>query len=471
MSTLALFILLMVLCSGGLFMAARLFQALDKRADQWPALWAMALGLSVLIPIMGLCLRASPMEALRPYTDSFAELVPLEPFTRPLEGAVFQSSTEGFVWSEMGLFTLGAIYLAGVIFCALRLIRGRRLVRSIVMLARTLGSQGGVEILLSRQATSPFAWSRLGRASRPFIVIPDCYARDMSPAQIEQIVRHEAAHLTRRDDEVGLGLRVLLCVCWISPFAHALFARWSEATELRCDMVVTATQSPEMRRAYAKTLMQALHIVAGRVRQYPAPAFSTPRVRTEKMRINHIMTGTRPAFKRRIDRVGLIAVAIGLSVTGTLGIAATATADTPSTKSVKAIASDIVTGRLTAKFGQSFDPFKDGKMRDHWGVDIAASIGTPIHAPAAGTIRVATDLYQNKPAYGTVVVIETENGVTTLFSHLDGYTVEEGQRVVKGELIATVGNTGRSTGPHVHIETYKDGERVDPMTVWNLSVK
>ena len=169
--------------------------------------------------------------------------------------------------------------------------------------------------------------------------------------------------------------------------------------------------------------------------------------------------------------MGLIAVAIGLSVTGTLGIAATATADTPSTKSVKAIASDIVTGRLTAKFGQSFDPFKDGKMRDHWGVDIAASIGTPIHAPAAGTIRVATDLYQNKPAYGTVVVIETENGVTTLFSHLDGYTVEEGQRVVKGELIATVGNTGRSTGPHVHIETYKDGERVDPMTVWNLSVK
>ena len=51
MSPLALFILLMVLCSGGLFMAARLFQALDKRADQWPALWAMALGLSVLIPI------------------------------------------------------------------------------------------------------------------------------------------------------------------------------------------------------------------------------------------------------------------------------------------------------------------------------------------------------------------------------------------------------------------------------------
>lgn len=187
------------------------------------------------------------------------------------------------------------------------------------------------------------------------------------------------------------------------------------------------------------------------------------------MRLTHILTGSRPAFKRGRDRLALSVAALALSVTGTFGLAATASADTPAAKTVNMISSQIVTGRLTAKFGQSFDPFKSGETRNHHGVDIAADIGTPIFAPANGVIQAATDLYQNKPGYGTVVVLQTDDGIQTLFSHLDGYTVQVGQRVAKGEQIATVGNSGRSTGPHVHIETYKDGTRIDPMSVWSLS--
>lgn len=132
------------------------------------------------------------------------------------------------------------------------------------------------------------------------------------------------------------------------------------------------------------------------------------------------------------------------------------------------VSTDMVSGRLTASFGQSFDPFKDGETRDHYGIDIAAPTGTPIYAPAGGTILHATTLYDGKPKYGTVVVFEAENGIVTLFSHLEGFNVEAGQRVWKGDQLATIGNTGKSTGPHVHIETFKNGTRVDPAIVWDI---
>ena len=187
------------------------------------------------------------------------------------------------------------------------------------------------------------------------------------------------------------------------------------------------------------------------------------------MRLTHILTGSRPAFKRGRDRFALSVAAIALSVSGAFGLAATAAADTPAAKAVNIISGKIVTGRLTARFGQTFDPFKNGQTRNHHGVDIAADIGTPIYAPADGVIQAATDLYQNKPAYGTVVVLQTRGGIQTLFSHLDAFDVQVGQRVTKGEQIATVGNSGRSTGPHVHIETYQNGTLIDPSSVWDLS--
>jgi len=78
----------------------------------------------------------------------------------------------------------------------------------------------------------------------------------------------------------------------------------------------------------------------------------------------------------------------------------------------------------------------------------------------------ATDLYNGMPAYGTVVMIQTSDDLVTFLSHLDGYVVEKGERVTKGQKIALVGNSGKSTAPHVHIETRLNGKRVDPMTVW-----
>ena len=179
--------------------------------------------------------------------------------------------------------------------------------------------------------------------------------------------------------------------------------------------------------------------------------------------------GTEPVIKPVRVRTALTAAALSMALVGGASMASLANADPAGATSAPSSTvsfGEIVSGRITAPFGKTFDPFRDGTTRVHRGIDIGAPIGTPIRAPADGTILAATDLYQDQPAYGKVIVIATASQTQTLFSHLDDYAVSEGQQVRKGEIIGTVGNTGKSTGPHVHIETFIEGERVDPMEVW-----
>ena len=188
------------------------------------------------------------------------------------------------------------------------------------------------------------------------------------------------------------------------------------------------------------------------------------------MRIEQILTGNSPTFKQFRHHVVLLVAAFFVLVAGAVVLAPAAGADMLESDSdaVKAM-KIILSGRLTSRYGMVGDPFNKGEMRMHNGVDVAAAKGTPIFAPAAGVVVVASDLFDGKPAYGKVVVIKTRNGVRVLFAHLDDYSVVVGQRVENGALLATVGNSGKSTGTHVHIETFRSGERVDPLAVLPLS--
>lgn len=99
--------------------------------------------------------------------------------------------------------------------------------------------------------------------------------------------------------------------------------------------------------------------------------------------------------------------------------------------------------------------------RQHKGIDISGSgiYGKPIVAADGGTVIVAG---YNSGGYGNYVMIDHGNGFITLYGHMSGYIVSSGQQVSQGEVIGYVGNTGRSTGPHLHFEVRVDGTPVDP---------
>ena len=100
-----------------------------------------------------------------------------------------------------------------------------------------------------------------------------------------------------------------------------------------------------------------------------------------------------------------------------------------------------------------------GNSRTHEGIDIAAPIGTPIIAPGDGLVTFTG--YDH--GYGQTVRVDHGYGITTVYAHCSSYYVTEGQRVKRGMLIAAIGNTGRSTGPHLHFEVRISGSRVNPL--------
>lgn len=117
-----------------------------------------------------------------------------------------------------------------------------------------------------------------------------------------------------------------------------------------------------------------------------------------------------------------------------------------------------VNGILMRGFGMKSDPFT-GKVRPHHGLDLAAPIGTPVYAPAAGKVL----LREYQTQYGNTIVLGHGYGVETVYGHLSKFNAKLGQTVRRGDLIGYVGNSGYSTGPHLHYEVHANGRPQNPM--------
>ena len=121
-----------------------------------------------------------------------------------------------------------------------------------------------------------------------------------------------------------------------------------------------------------------------------------------------------------------------------------------------------VAGTITSQFGYRVDPIT-GEVSSHTGTDIACAEGTPILAAADGIVTVANGLDSWGGSYGYYIQIDHGGGLETLYAHCSSICVTTGQRVQAGEVIGYVGHTGRSTGSHLHLETYVNGIRADSM--------
>jgi murein DD-endopeptidase MepM/ murein hydrolase activator NlpD len=116
-----------------------------------------------------------------------------------------------------------------------------------------------------------------------------------------------------------------------------------------------------------------------------------------------------------------------------------------------------VEGQVTGSFGERIDPF-NGEGAFHSGVDIGSSYGAPVVAPADGVVMLTETL----GGYGKTIMVDHGNGISTRYGHLSGYAVTAGQHVHRGDVIGYVGESGRSTGPHLHYEVRINNTPVNP---------
>jgi murein DD-endopeptidase MepM/ murein hydrolase activator NlpD len=112
---------------------------------------------------------------------------------------------------------------------------------------------------------------------------------------------------------------------------------------------------------------------------------------------------------------------------------------------------------ITSGFGMRRDPFT-GRRARHNGLDFSAVPGTPVIATADGKVR----FVGHNGDFGLTVEISHGDGIETVYCHLKGANVKADQKVRRGEQIGSVGNSGRSTGPHLHYEVHRNGQPLNP---------
>ncbi len=116
-------------------------------------------------------------------------------------------------------------------------------------------------------------------------------------------------------------------------------------------------------------------------------------------------------------------------------------------------------GPLSSRFGYRVHPVTKKKYSFHKGIDIAAPRGSPVRASSGGKV-IRSEF--NRNGYGNLVVIQHEKDLTTWYGHLEKRSVRKGDAIRQGDLLGTVGSTGRATGPHLHFEVRRGNTALDP---------
>ena len=122
-------------------------------------------------------------------------------------------------------------------------------------------------------------------------------------------------------------------------------------------------------------------------------------------------------------------------------------------------------GAITSTFGHRENPFGGSSVETHKGLDIKGPMGAPVKAMARGEVAFAGP----RGGFGNCIILKHGNGFETLYGHLSKILVSSGQKIEIGQQIGNIGSTGRSTGPHLHYEVHKNGQKINPESFLTLN--
>ncbi len=334
------------------------------------------------------------------------------------------------------------IYLAGLAFFLLRFFVQ---LFQIVYLARTnprLRVEGFVVVLTSREMP-PFSFFR-------WIFI---HREEWEHTDRNAILSHEGEHISRWHSLDNLLLEVMTIIQWFNPFAWMYKFTLRELHEYEADHGVIRKGTSTLN--YQQLILQ--HVFGVQFFRFVNHLNqSYIKKRFAMMTKNR---SRRTAVLRTLSIIPVTAALLALFAFNRNGMEWPARSSSP--EGELAFVQPVGNGEqvsISAPYGPMMHPFEK-KETLHKGIDFRAKEGTPVLAVAAGTIeQVALD----ETAYGHHLVIHHNDSWSSMYAHLDEIRVAEGDRVQAGQVIGTVGNTGLSTGPHLHLELIRDGENVDP---------
>ncbi len=383
---------------------------------------------------------------------------------------------------EMVFFVLFLVWIAGVVYMT-----ARGIVEFVKIKKKTAASiKEDSGLYRCDYIESPMAFGFV----KPKIYIPSNFNTDSMQAVIE----HEKYHIKRGDIYFKLLAFILLCAYWMNPLSWISFKLFNLDMELSCDEAVLRKTGFGSKKDYSKWLLyysSAEHTVG-----LAPTAFGET---DTKRRVKNIM---------RFKKKGLLATLLGVVTVAAVLIvcflvlpnldAEAAMADTTAkdqvvtqeTIAAEVTKTDSAVNEIVEEVKEEIRKTAEAKEPEtvtltwqkplpedapalltgpfggttltglyHAGVDIAAPKGTDVLAMADGTV-IEAGLRQDT-GEGNVVVIRVNDEITYTYTHLEGVNVKIGDTVKAGDVVASVGSTGNSTGPHLHVEICVNGENID----------
>ena len=385
-----------------------------------------------------------------------------------------------------------AAYFAVGYACMVRQFRGTRLAPqpSIDALLDRFRFSRDPRICMSNSHRAPLTFG----VFRPTVLLPEDLP--VGDAQFQLILAHELAHIRRKDCLRKLLLTVCLCLYWWNPLVWLMVWLANRDMELACDEAVLRALGPDCKKAYALTLLD----MAQR-NPKSAPLCSGFAKSSAEERIRAILS-----FKRIPAWVGICVAVLFVLTASVFTTQAVSPAAVPEPEpavqeeipeenvAVSVSESELLPAtppimpeqeaeseieletqtrsevrayifpledtsvEVTNPYGWQEHPVTKQKSL-HSGVDLAADYGTNVLAVADGTVLDCS----YDAAFGYILTLEHENGVQTQYAHLSEFLVEFGDVVRQGQIIAKTGDSGWTTGPHLHLGVLINGETADPL--------
>ncbi|TQV89449.1 M23/M56 family metallopeptidase [Aliikangiella coralliicola] len=310
-----------------------------------------------------------------------------------------------------------------------------------------------IKTKVTAENISPFSFGFF----KAYLILPK-FALAMPREQLKLLVDHELNHIRRRDNRWLILIKLITGLVSFNPFFKKLEQHYINAIELRCDEDVLSDISDiNERKKYAQAMLTCLKNCIGIKEQALVAHFSNP-----ETGLAFYQTRLKAIMSRRLITVNRkrLSLTIALMVFSGLSLnLVSANYSGSLTDNFEGWQLPLKAIKVTSSFGE-VNPIRNN--HPHGGVDLKAAIGTSVYAVKSGVVKIANDTSLSKN-YGKVVVVQHSNGYQSLYAHLDGFSVNENDRVIAGQKIGFVGITGKTTGPHLHFELLQGERRLNPV--------
>lgn len=277
-----------------------------------------------------------------------------------------------------------------------------------------------------------------------------------------ELLLHEIIHAREKHSFDVIILELLLVLQWFNPFIYRYRQAFKEVHEYLADRGVLIKNNDKI--TYQKLI---LNQIEKSFNVSLASQFNYSLTKNRIKMMTRINSGKLAKFKILLvlPLIAILLMAFSIDITKERALdnnqshiqTQEQSSSVPSIFPVKKVEGV----KISSAYGMRMHPIKKVKMM-HNAVDIKAPEGTPVYATADGLVRKVKQNHKEGEGYGKFIIIDHEEGFSTLYSQLSAYNVKESMEVHKGDVIGFVGSSGLSTGSHLHYEVKKDGENVDP---------